>query len=241
VTTTLDPVRQATLEVPRQPLRCIGTYSGVRGAVDYPIGWDDASRDTIWVETFLQHLGVSAGDFVAVVSTGHEAPWYAPVVDAVNRLRATVCPLEPARFEVGRALMFFKRFPVSVVIGLDAELGEALEASAGIATVLSRVRSVVSRPDATSLVQMLQSNKGMIAPVGPALALPCLSGSFVHFNEDEWQIDASASGLAVCAKRGRAVGARPINLPDTIRVVERRCECPYGHRSFQLVPAEKDR
>src|ERR1700722_18805503 len=129
--TTLDPVEQATVKIPRSPLRCIGTYQDLHGAVDYPIGWDDASRDTDWVEAFLKQLGVTTGDFVAVVSTGHEAPWYAPVLDAVNRLRATVCPLEPARFEVGRALMFFKRFPVSVVIGLNGELGAALEASAG--------------------------------------------------------------------------------------------------------------
>jgi hypothetical protein len=211
--TTLDPVEQATAKIPRQPLRCIGTYQGVHGAVDYPIGWDDASRDTDWIEGFLKQLGVAAGDFVSVVSTGHEAPWYAPVLDAVNRLRATVCPLEPARFEAGRALMFFKRFPVSVVIGLDGELGAALEASAGLNNVLTQVRSVVGRPDATSLLRDLQSNKGIIAPVGPALALACLSGPFVHLNEDEWSIEGSESSLTSSAKRSRALGGSRFDFP----------------------------
>lgn len=241
MTTTLDPVRQTTLEVPRQPLRCIGTYQTVGGAVDYPIGWDEASRDTVWVETFLRQLGVSAGDFVAVVSTGHEAPWYGPVLDAVNRLRATVCPLEPARFEVGRALMFFKRFPVTVVIGLDGELSAALEAAGVVANVLGRVRSIVSRPDATAPVRNLQSNRGMIAPVGPALALACLSGPFVHINEDEWHVDASGAGLVVSARKARAMGAKPIRLFDTLRVLDRSCECAHGHRSFQLAWAEEGR
>jgi hypothetical protein len=239
--TTLDPVEQATAKIPRQPLRCIGTYQGVHGAVDYPIGWDDASRDTDWVEGFLKQLGVAAGDFVSVVSTGHEAPWYAPVLDAVNRLRATVCPLEPARFEAGRALMFFKRFPVSVVIGLDGELGAALEASAGLNNILTQVRSVVGRPDATSLLSDLQSNKGIIAPVGPALALACLSGPFVHLNEDEWSIEGSESSLTSSAKRSRALGGQPIRLPGTLRVVNRQCGCSHGRRSFLLTAARSSR
>ena len=239
--TTLDPVEQAIAKIPRQPLRCIGTYQDVRGAVDYPIGWDDASRDTDWVEAFLTQLGITTGDFVSVVSTGHEAPWYAPVLDAVNRLRATVCPLEPARFEAGRALMFFKRFPVSVAIGLDGELGAALEASAGLNNVLTQVRSVVGRLDATSLLKDLQSNKGVIVPVGPALALACLSGPFVHLNEDEWSIEASESGLTLAAQRNRALGGKPIRLPAMVRVVNRQCGCSHGRRSFQLTAARAGR
>lgn len=236
--TTLDPVERATAKIPRQPLRCIGTYQDLRGAVDYPIGWDDASRDTDWVEAFLKQLGVTRGDFVSVVSTGHEAPWYAPVLDAVNRLRATVCPLEPARFEVGRALMFFKRFPVSVVIGLDGELGSALEASASLSSVLTQVRSVVGRPDAAPLLKDLRSNEGFIAPVGPALALACLSGPFMHFNEDEWSMEASEAGLTLSARRGRALGGEPIRLPGTLRLVNRQCECSHGRRSLQLTAAQ---
>jgi hypothetical protein len=236
--TTLDPVEQATAKIPRQPLRCIGTYQDLHGAVDYPIGWDDASRDTDWVEAFLQQLGVAKGDFVSVVSTGHEAPWYAPVLDAVNRLKATVCPLEPARFEVGRALMFFKRFPVSVVLGLDGELGSALEASAGLSNVLKQVRSNVCRPEATPLLNDLQSNKGVIVPVGPALALACLSGPFVHLNEEEWGIDAVESGLTLSARRARASGGQPVRLPGMLRSVSRQCECSHGRRSFQLTAAQ---
>jgi hypothetical protein len=237
MSTTLDPVEQATAKIPRQPLRCIGTYQDLHGAVDYPIGWDDASRDTDWVEAFLKQLGVTKGDFVSVVSTGHEAPWYAPVLDAAKRLRATVCPLEPARFEVGRALMFFKRFPVSVVIGLDGELGSALEASAGFSNVLARVRSVVGRPDAMPLLKDLKSNKGIIAPVGPALALACLSGPFVHLNEDEWGIDAPESGLTLSARRSRALGGQPIRLNGMLRIANRQCACSHGRRSFQLIAA----
>lgn len=236
--TTLDPVEAATAKIPRQSLRCIGTFQDLHGAVDYPIGWDEASRDTDWVEGFLQQLGIAKGDFVSVVSTGHEAPWYAPVLDAVNRLQATVCPLEPARFEVGRALMFFKRFPVSVVIGLDGELGAALEAAGGLGTVLTEVRSIVGRPDGMPLLKDLGSNKGLIVPVGPALALACLSGPCVHLNEDEWDIEASAGGLALSARRSRALGAQPIRLPGTLRVVNRQCTCLHGRRSFQWPAAQ---
>ncbi len=235
--TTLDPVEAATEKIPRQSLRCIGTFQDLHGAVDYPIGWDDASRDTDWVEVFLQQLGITKGDFVSVVSTGHEAPWYAPVLDAVNRLQATVCPLEPARFEVGRALMFFKRFPVSVVIGLDVELASALEASGGIGNILTKICTIVGRPDATSLLKDLESNKGFIVPVGPALALACLSGPFVHLNEEEWDIEASESGITLAARRSRALGAQPIRLPGALRVVSRQCACSHGRRSFQLTAA----
>jgi hypothetical protein len=234
--TTLDPVRQATLAVPKQPLRCIGTFETTAGAVDYPMSWDETARDTIWAESFLRELGVRAGDFVAVVSTGHEAPWYAPILDAVTRLRATICPLEPARFEVGRALMFFKRFPVSVVIGLDAELAAALESSGGIATVLERVQCVIGRPEATALLSGLKSFRGTILPIGPSLALPCLGGPYVHVNETEWQIDPGSTS-EVMALLDRALGRQPWDVPVALRSVSRGCDCPHGRQSLEQVAA----
>lgn len=234
--TTLDPVRQATLAVPKQPLRCIGTFETTRGAVDYPMSWDETARDTIWAESFLKQLGVGPGDFVAVVSTGHEAPWYAPILDAVTRRRATICPLEPARFEVGRALMFFKRFPVSVVIGLDAELAAALEASSAIASVLERVRCVIGRPEAAPLLSGLKSFRGTLLPVGPALALPCFSGPFMHVNEAEWTVEPGSTSR-ITALQTRALGRQPRDVPLALRPVSRACDCQHGRQSIERVSA----
>jgi hypothetical protein len=233
--TTMTPVMAATQRISRPPLRCIGWYAGCDGGVDYPVSWNDAERDTRWIEKCLTSLGVSQGEFVAVVSTGHEATWYGPILDALNRLKTTVCPLEPARFELGRAEMFFRRFPISHVIGLDTELGTALAQSAGLNKVFARVKTVLARPDAYGLVQQVVAKVGLITPIGPALGLPCHEHSTVHIDESEWLIEDAPGGPVITAIAARA--HRPVRQAlgiACIPILSQRCRCEHGSSSIRI-------
>jgi hypothetical protein len=236
MTTTVDPVASALSRIPRQGLRCIGQYATPGGIVDYPISWADGERDATWARTALEGLGVRAGDFVTVVSTGHEAPWYAPILDAVYSLEATVCPLEPAGFELGRAEMFFQRFPISSIIGLDDELGSALAAELDLATLLSNMKFVLARPQAWHLVGKLAVPAGLIAPLGPAVGLGCGSAPVLHLDEAEWRINEHDGRLAVTTVGDRAHRADPTLLAQSVSLVpNHHCSCPYGGRAYAPV------
>jgi hypothetical protein len=232
--TTLAPVLSAVLEIPKQRLRCIGRYEAHDGGVDYEISWEDAARDAAWADRALTTLKVTKGEFVAVVSTGHEAPWYGPLLDALYRRGATVCPLEPAPYEQGRAEMFFRRFPIAHVIGLDVELCGAIDAGLGLPLLFGKLRTIVARPNAFARIQGFTGAKGMIHPLGPALGVPCLEADVVHVDPEEWQIESVEGAAAITALKDRSTRPRRQRLAAQGAVVSGHvCGCGLGSLVFK--------
>lgn len=232
--TTFAPVLPAVAEIPRQRLRCIGHYETRDGGVDYEIAWDDAARDADWADRALATLNVTKGQFVAVVSTGHEAPWYGPLLDALYRRGATVCPLEPAPYEQGRAEMFFRRFPISHLIGLDSELCGALDAGLGLPYLFTKVSTIVARPDAFARIQEFAGTKGLIYPLGPAMGMPCREAAVVHVDADEWHIENMDGSVAITALKDRATRPRKQRLAVEGTVVSgHACGCGLGSLVFK--------
>jgi hypothetical protein len=233
--TTMTPIDAAVAAIPRHEPRCIGHLASDAGGIDYPIGWADWDRDMSWIKLFLTARGIAAGDFVVVVSTGHEAPWYGPILDAIYSIGATVCPLEPARFELGRAEMFFKRFPISSVIGLDSELGGALAGSMGLRSVLTGMRLVLIRPDALELLAAAGIKAGFIVPIGPALGVSCADQSVVHLNEAEWDVTAEGHSSALASKRHRAIDVAQLKMVVTVeQLANHQCNCGHGQRGLTI-------
>jgi hypothetical protein len=215
----MGPIAGAVAAIERQPLRAIGIFTGGNGPVDYPISWEDAARDTGWVEKRLRAAGISQGDFVAVVSTGHEAPWYQAVLDAVYMIGATVCPLEPARFEIGRAEMFFRRFPISSIIGLDRDLATALDDAMGLAELLAKLRFILVRPDAVAMACAANAVFGVIAPIGPALGIADNVSAPFEIDGAEWRLEERQGQVCIFANGQRAYAAVGQSLPSEIRFV----------------------
>jgi hypothetical protein len=233
--TTMSPIQSAIDEVPRQPLRCIGNFKTLHGYADFPISWEDWDRDSAWAAQFLKSRRIGSGDFVALVSTGHEAPWYGPVMDALNRIGATICPLEPARFESMRAKMFFTRFPITSVIGLDQELCGAIEQSMGLKNAMTNLRTIVVRPNALQLVADAGFKAEVILPLGPALGLPCSEAAAFHLNEAEWNFTPRTDALVIETKAQRALDGDPIRLPSIVeKIDDHTCSCVYGHTAIRL-------
>jgi hypothetical protein len=234
VTNTISPIASGLAAISRAEPRCVGHISAAEGGVDYPISWSDWARDAAWAQSFLKSRGIRAGDFVVIVSTGHEAPWYGPILDAVYDLHATVCPLEPARFEAIRAEMFFKRFPITTIIGLDRELGLAIDQSIGLERVLGKMRSVLVRSDALELVTARGVAAQLIVPIGPALGLACSERLAVHVNEAEWAIaDEGGATLSIAPKPQRIVAGDTIRVARTFGTLKgHRCSCKHGQVAF---------
>lgn len=235
MTTTRDPVASSLQSIDHPKLRCVGRYSTGAGATYYPISWDDARRDAAWAAKYLSGSGVRAGSFVIVVSTGHEAPWYGPVLDALYGLKATVCPLEPAPYELGRAEMFFGRFPVSFVLGLDKHIAAALDTTVGLARALEGVRLIAARPDALSLLQEKGIPAGPLLPLGPALGLPCTTPGVFHVNEAEWILEGESGQLRISAAVAREHRPAGELIVDRAEVLPRSCRCSHGTYGIRLV------
>ncbi|MCW2496740.1 MAG: hypothetical protein JWQ77_2664 [Jatrophihabitans sp.] len=192
----MAPILEALEAIPRSAERCIAQYADGETLVDYVVSWSDWADDIAWAQTVLAAWGVSAGDFVVVISTGHEAALYGPIIDALNSLGATVCPLEPAEFEIGRAGMFFRRFTIAAVIGLDSTLGPALVREG---LLESGLRFMLARPEAAVLAAELDVAQGVVTALGPALALTCPDNGLAHVNGSAWI--QSASGRAELSSR----------------------------------------
>jgi hypothetical protein len=224
--TTMAPIRATLDAIPRPTERCIAQYSDAQTLVDYAMSWADWADDVTWARTVLSAWGVSAGDFVVVVSTGHEAALYGPIIDALNRLGVTVCPLEPAEFEIGRAQMFFHRFPISAVVGLDATLGPALVRNGLFG---SECRFVLARPDAVGLTTELGIPHGVVTALGPALAMTCPGNGLIHVNSTAWELlDSPASSAQLGSLPARHHSLNALDVSGSLTLEARSTCCSLG-------------
>ena len=213
--------------IPRAELWGIGRYAQRDRRVDYPISHSDFDRDLVWTTEVVREWGVSAGDVVAVVYAGFEAPWFAQVVDALNAVGAAVCQVEPAAYEAPRAKMLLRRFPIGLVVGLDAQLAGALDRDCGLGEAMAGVSLLLVRPDAYDLARELPVDVGLVAPVGPTLALACAGAAGLHVNEEEWTLASTVEGLVISSRCDRAhrIDRAPLHDSRIAIASDGRCRC----------------
>lgn len=221
----------------RPELWAIGRYAQRGRSVDYPISYDDYAQDSEWTRGIVAEWAIERGHVVVLVYSGIEAPWFGPILDALNDRGAAVCQVDPAAYEAPRTEMMLRRFHARAVVGIGTELVDGFDRDGRLAEALAHVELVICRPDVYHRLSRLPCKVGVVAPVGPALALWCGGDAGIHVNDAEWTLTQDGGGLTVSSRRRRAhvVAAAPLPELGLVRAGEMcRCGRPLALRPAPL-------
>jgi hypothetical protein len=124
-----------------------------------------------------------------------------------------------------RTATFARRLPLSMVFGLGRETAEALADSGELADLLGRVPAILAHADARPVLTAAGLRPGLIAFLGPALALECPQRAGAHVNRAEWLVEETGDGLFLTTVAQREHQAQRVPLGIAGSVVSGPCPC----------------
>ena len=178
---------EANLALPRGPLACIGWADLAADRVPMPVSWADAEADTAWAAGILAGYGIGRGDHCLFVTAGRDY-WPRQVETAVTTLGGFIGNISPASYEDRRLSVYLRFLPPKLIIGLSEELAEKVVSSDELVTLLRDVPHILAVPAAAAILAGGGIAAQAVAPVGPALALPCAEGDGAHVDGSQFSV-----------------------------------------------------
>jgi len=211
--------------LPRALIAGIGRFHVEERVTEFPIGWEETDRDAVWAGRQLARWGVDRGSYVLVTAAVWQGPWVSPVLRAVRLAGATFGMADTFGWDARRTATFASRLPLSMIFGLGAATAEALSDSGQLADLFGGVPAILAHPGAHPVLAGSGLHPGLVAFLGPALAVECPQRAGAHVNAAEWLVQESAGGLCISVVGPRAYRAQrvPLGLPGG--VVTGPCEC----------------
>ena len=215
----------AAAALPRAPIAGIGRYRAGDQVVDFPIGWDETDRDTAWARVQLTRWGVSRPGYALITAAMWQGPWVSPVLRACRETGITFGMADVFGWDSRRTATFARRLRLSMVFGLGRETAEALADAGELADLLGAVPAILAHADARPALTAAGLRPGLIALLGPALALECPQRAGAHVNGAEWLVEETGDGLFLSTVAERAHQARRVPLAIAGSVIPGPCPC----------------
>jgi hypothetical protein len=210
--------------LPRAPLAGIGRYRVGGQVTEFPIGWPEVAADTAWARQALAGWGIDRSSNVLATAAMWQGPWISPVLRAFREIGATFGMAETFGWDIRRTVTFASRLPLSMVFGVGRETAEALADSGQLAGVLGRVPAILAYGDAHLVLTGAGLRPGLVAFLGPALAVECPQRAGAHLNGSEWQVEEAGGSLYLTTVGARDYKARRVPVGAGTVAVD-RCAC----------------
>lgn len=211
--------------LPRAPIAGIGRFRLADRTIEFPVGWQETDRDSAWARQQLARWGVDRPGYVLVTASVWQGPWVSPVLRACREVGATFGIADVFGWDARRTATFASRLPLSMVFGLGGETVDALADSGQLRDLLAAVPAILAHADAHPALADVGLRPGLVAFLGPALALECPQRDGAHVNGAEWLVEEAEDGLRVSTAGPRAYQAQRQPVGALGRVVTGRCEC----------------
>jgi hypothetical protein len=215
----------AAVALPRAPIAGIGRYHVGEQIVDFPIGWEETGRDTAWARQQLVRWGDGPSGYALITAAMWQGPWVSPVLRACREIGITFGMADVFGWDSRRTATFARRLPLTMVFGLGRETAEALADSGELADLLGGVPAILAHADARPALTAAGLRPGLIALLGPALALECPQRVGAHVNRAEWLVEETADGLILTTVSRRAHQVTRVPLGIAGSVVSGPCPC----------------
>jgi hypothetical protein len=190
-------------DIPPAEHWAISWYRAGDQLIDLPMSHADFEHDAQYAARVLDAFGVAGAAHVIVNSLFTDAPWFAPFDLAIRRGGRT-SPTEPWAFDAFRTATFARRFPVSAILSLTADVVTGLAGLGSLSDLLGDVPVIVARADACGpLVEAGLSPYRMFF-VGPALAIerPDRCGAYV--DGSAFEVTERDGEIYMSTRTGRA-------------------------------------
>jgi hypothetical protein len=197
---------------------------GAKGGAEFEVNWDDLARDAVWAQERLQAVGLDRGHHALLSFLAYEGPWFQPVIEALRNMGVVYGTAEAMGWDYGRTRVFHRELDLHALVGLSAETVEALSGQAMIGDLFRDTPVILARPGAAERLRAAGVPAGIIAPLGPALAIECAERSGAHVNGAEWNVVERGGVLAVAAASEKRA-TDEIVLDTMGKVLTGRCAC----------------
>lgn len=161
-------------------------------------------RDALWWTEMMRGYGIGQGDHVLVSSSAWHCPWIDPIRSATTKVGAVHSNVEAWPWDAPRMAAFLRRFPITMLVGLTPESLAALEGMGDLGDILAGVKHILAHPVAAERLRVAGFSAGVLAMVGPVLALTPPSGEGVVVNDKEWLVEDVDGELVVSSGRARS-------------------------------------
>jgi hypothetical protein len=215
----------AAAALPRAPIAGIGRYHAGDQIVDFPIGWEETDRDAAWAREQLTRWGADRSWYALITAAAWQGPWVSPVLRACREIGITFGMADVFGWDSRRTATFARRLPLSMVFGLGRDTAEALADSGELADLLGGVPAILAHAGAVPVLTAAGLRPGLIAFLGPALALECPQRVGAHVNGAEWLVEETGDGLSLTTVAQRAYQAERVPLAIAGSVISGPCPC----------------
>jgi hypothetical protein len=172
--------------------------------IDFPVSEADLVRDAVWFADVYGRLGVGTGAHVLVSSRSWHGAWYDQTRTAAHHVGARYSNVEAWAWDAPRMASFLRRFSIDVLVGLGIDSVGALDAMEDGERLLASPAHVLAEPAAAKVLRERGIRAGVIARIGPALAVSDPSGDGLIFDESQWSITDLDGVLHVTTRGARA-------------------------------------
>ncbi|MEB3071689.1 hypothetical protein [[Mycobacterium] vasticus] len=192
--------------LPRPNPAMIGRFTVDGEDIDFPVSEADLDRDSLWWKEILRGYGVKAGDHVLISSHAWHCPWIDPIRTALTKLGAVHSNVEAWGWDAPRMASFLRRFPISLIVGLELESVLALENSEDLKVLLGDV-TLLAQPKAVERLNECGFRAATILRIGPANAVAPAGESGTArliIDNDEWLIQTQGNEFVVTSRSERS-------------------------------------
>lgn len=223
----------ATCETDLQPWM-VGVAHFACGTLPYPLSRRDIERDTAWALQVYGWLGLQPGRTIHLIGDGaDEVSWW-PFENAAMRRRIPWVQAEAGAFDANRSDMVIRRFDLQALIGLSADILDALLARGrDPASFFASLQALVAQPAAAARLREHGLRPWTLVQIGPVFAFEPPDGGGARYDQSEWRIDSINGELTLSSVHARA--APFANLRTGVRGQVIDLETANGHERRVLL------
>jgi hypothetical protein len=174
------------------------------GAQPVTVSLRDIEADTAWARRVFERMGLVPGQPAHLIGAGHDNALLWPYENALLQMGVPFGVAEPVAIDAPRSDMFLRRFRMQAVIGLSAELVQALIDLRRDLRDLLGPSTLVALPEAAALLRDAGLAPWTLLPLGPAWGFEPPDRSGAAFDGSQWRVESIDGQLCISSVAARA-------------------------------------
>ena len=180
------------------------------GTHTFSVSIRDIEADTAWARRVFERMGLQRGLPAHLIGAGFDYAILWPYENALMGLGVPFGVAEPVAIDAPRTDMLLRRLRMQAVIGLTAEIVDALRALGRDLHALLGHSTLAALPDAAAALRKAGLAPWTLLPLGPLWAVEPPEGGGADYDRAKWRVEAIDGELVVTSIAARATPWRQL-------------------------------